>query len=309
MIFVGLVSASQSAWCAQTADWMNELYETRSGVRLNEIVIPGTHNSGTYQISPYSEVGPGSNVLYHVVRPLVASWAKTQYRSFREQLTLGIRFFDLRVAFDSSGQALITHGLVSMGLQPALNEISSFILQHPKEVILIAYELSFDYQANRLTPDQRVKKKQEVQQLLNDHFGEAMISFSSQRRFSDFWGAGKSVMLLEEYQNFWPNQDRVEAVKAYLDQSLQSQNLDLFRNVQLILTPSSNLSTFLDFRYAFPFYPGQNSLSLFSQSLRDQMLSWIRGWHDSGSRLNIVTADFFDQCPLISTLLDMNGSI
>ncbi len=297
---------ADSAMGLETADWMDELFGSHSGVRLTDVAIPGTHQSATYQIGPLSKVEPGENVFYALVRPLVSNWSKSQFRSIREQLIQGIRFFDLRIAFDSKDQAIITHGLVSLPLHTILNEMSGFILEHPKEVVLIAYDLSYGYKTHRLNSTQISSKMQEVKQLLSDQFQEKLMSFRSDRTFYDFWSAGKSVMVIEQYQNFWPNGYDLNQIKAYLDESLQTQNLLGFRNLQLIYTPPVNLSTYLDLRYAFPILPEGNSLSLFSQTLRDHAVDWIRGWHQSGYKLNVVTTDFFDQFPFVGAVIDTN---
>jgi hypothetical protein len=299
-------SSGLQAFGWDTADWMTETYSSRPYTRLVDVAIPGTHHSATYQISAFSEVEPGERFMFNFIRPLVSGWSKAQFRSVRQQLVKGIRYLDLRVAFDSKQNALITHGLVSMPLKNALNEISGFILEHPKEVILIKYDLSYGYLRGKLKREQEEEKKQEIQRILSDHFQERLISFSNNRTFSDFWERGASVMLLDQFDDFWPNKHDTEAVKAFLDESLRTQNLNRFRNVQLIFTPPEEVSTFIDLRYAFPLFDEQNSLSIYSLSLRQHAPDWIKNWRYSGVKLNIITTDFFDQFAFVQNVLDAN---
>ena len=62
------------------ANWMSLL---NPNLKLNEINIPGTHDSGTYNVAI-----------------LKSEWAQTQNLNIKEQLELGIRYLDIRLALD-----------------------------------------------------------------------------------------------------------------------------------------------------------------------------------------------------------------
>jgi hypothetical protein len=97
--------------------------------KLAEIVIPGTHDSGTYQLA----------------WGLASATAKTQNVSIGEQLKDGIRYLDLRVTearhtgcADDSVWWLF-HTFDSYRLQDALDEIATFVKKpaNSKEVIIL----------------------------------------------------------------------------------------------------------------------------------------------------------------------------
>lgn len=96
-----------------TYDWMSKIPDS---MRLCEISIPGTHDSGT------GVVGAGIS--------------KCQNFNFDRQLNDGIRFFDVRLNEDLR----IVHGVTSTSqyLWDALSMFNKFLESHPREVILMS---------------------------------------------------------------------------------------------------------------------------------------------------------------------------
>jgi len=112
--------------------WMKDNWEHIKNKKLSEIVIPGTHDSGTYQLA----WGTGGDT------------AKTQTNSIGDQLKDGIRYFDLRVreahhrgCADPSVWWLF-HTWDSYRLQVALDEIVSYLSKpgNENEVIILDFQ-------------------------------------------------------------------------------------------------------------------------------------------------------------------------
>jgi len=125
---------SQESYCAyfssshdHRADWMGRFCEAHpdSTVSLRDMVIPGTHNSASSTISklkPFSSAG------------------RTQNCSVGAQLRAGARYLDIRIAASSKSPNLLSiwHGRLEGGsFQGVLQEISDFVREHPKEIIII----------------------------------------------------------------------------------------------------------------------------------------------------------------------------
>ncbi len=112
--------------------WMSDIWTSIQDRKLAEIIIPGTHDSGTYQL------GWGSGI----------NSAKTQNVSIGEQLKDGIRYLDLRVTEAShTGCAddsvwWLFHTWKSYRLQEALDEIAAFVKKpaNSKEVIILDFQ-------------------------------------------------------------------------------------------------------------------------------------------------------------------------
>jgi hypothetical protein len=110
------------------SDWMRELAPIRGGEPLSTLLLPGTHDSGSYR------------------GILSARWANTQEWTIKQQLENGIRVFDIRVALnrdESYGTAQesleISHGPVGMGFfySDVIGDFHAFLDAHPGECIVM----------------------------------------------------------------------------------------------------------------------------------------------------------------------------
>lgn len=120
--------------------WMKDHWEFIKEKKLSEIVIPGTHDSGTYQI--YG--------LVIADTPIAKNTAKTQTNSIGTQLKDGIRYFDLRVRearhWDCADPSVwwINHGddWYSYRLQTALDEVKAFLAKpgNENEVVILDFQ-------------------------------------------------------------------------------------------------------------------------------------------------------------------------
>lgn len=103
-------------WDGSLTDWMAALPDSRS---LAEITIPGTHDSGALV----------NNAL-----------SKCQSLPITDQLASGVRFLDIRLNLDSSGNLTVYHGMVSQNLSfdAVREDCKAFLAAHPDEVILMS---------------------------------------------------------------------------------------------------------------------------------------------------------------------------
>lgn len=101
-------------------DWMSRLSDDLNVIEIN---IPGTHDSHATRDNIR---GIGT------IEPEIAT---TQYMGIRDQLSNGVRYVDLRVGHGKR----MRHGatLLSGELGDCLNEISTFLQRHPREVVLV----------------------------------------------------------------------------------------------------------------------------------------------------------------------------
>lgn len=122
--------------------WMSDIWSSIKNKKLAEIIIPGTHDSGTYRL------GWGSGV----------NSAKTQNVSIGEQLKDGIRYLDLRVTEASHRGCAddsvwwLFHTWKSYRLQEALEEIATFVKKpaNSKEVIILDFQdITMNYDDSR----------------------------------------------------------------------------------------------------------------------------------------------------------------
>jgi hypothetical protein len=114
----------------RSENWMAQ-YPELFDVPLRDLVLPGTHDSFTYNMSTSSEVAPDipSHLLAEVQNnhlPFVVWWAKTQKVGLYEQLKAGMRRLDLRVVWNREGVPWLSHGLFCITLDTAITDIKRF---------------------------------------------------------------------------------------------------------------------------------------------------------------------------------------
>ena len=141
------------------ANWMKYISDNKY---INQINIPGTHDSGTYDIGKLFN----NNIVDGLFQQLlivpwvfmshISEYAKTQDMDITEQLESGIRYLDVRLAsvnttIDNDINYLyLSHGSGklcipcinlktnhNLYLVDVLNECINFLIKHPKETILI----------------------------------------------------------------------------------------------------------------------------------------------------------------------------
>lgn len=103
--------------------WMGQLLHD-SNLRLTELVIPGTHHSGSYSIR--SMIPFGRNI------------GCTQSTSVYEQLCHGARYLDLRVGPVEDDTFAIWHSFLrGAKIEDILNEVKDFCREHTDEIVIV----------------------------------------------------------------------------------------------------------------------------------------------------------------------------
>ena len=96
--------------------WMANI---KDDVLVNEIVMPGSHDAGSYKMVWLGE---------------------TQQFSIDEQLQMGVRYFDIRVN-KQEDKYVIFHSIINgVEFLPILESIKNFIINNPTEVLLLDFQ-------------------------------------------------------------------------------------------------------------------------------------------------------------------------
>lgn len=139
------------------ADWMKALPNEAKQLRMNEFIIPGTHDSAAYQIQlnktpkgKWRKVAKGIRLgKIFGVKSVVESFTITQNYDLGKQLELGARYLDLRVSYDPKKQQyFLSHSFACMPLDQALSQIKTFMDAHPKEVLLLDINTDYEHKDN-----------------------------------------------------------------------------------------------------------------------------------------------------------------
>ncbi|XP_037709640.1 PI-PLC X domain-containing protein 1 [Drosophila subpulchrella] len=108
--------------------WMNDLKSKIGEMRLRDLFIPGSHDSGSYR--------PNFDPLLR--ESLVTKYALTQDEDIRGQLMHGVRYLDIRVGYyrNSPDPFFIYHGITKQRpLQEVINQVRDFVHETNEIVI------------------------------------------------------------------------------------------------------------------------------------------------------------------------------
>ncbi len=137
------------------AQWMRRNGDIIRDKILNKMALPGTHDSGTYDLKdtwlrPVSDAfAPDTDDLKRGLSFTgelgYSLWARAQGKSILEQLRGGIRFLDLRICVDASGNLQTCHGLYAAPVQTVFNDIAQFAQENPREIVIMFFQHVYDW--------------------------------------------------------------------------------------------------------------------------------------------------------------------
>ncbi len=116
------------------------------------VVLPATHDSAAYEMDASHPLPrawwSAALVATPHLRGFVAQWACTQGASLYEQLLLGVRALDLRVArHPRTGLLWLVHNVSLVPLRWALLELRRFLVQHPSELVVVLLKSGWEHRA------------------------------------------------------------------------------------------------------------------------------------------------------------------
>lgn len=144
-----LVVAFLAAASALTpATWIGDSMSVLGSKTLKEVLLTGTHDSGTYYLTNSLMVGAADPQLEELIKvaeklnvpieDIITPWGTAQDQTFYEQMSGGIRYFDLRAGWDNSTQCWRAfHFECGLPVQALVNDIRRFLLQYPSEIVVV----------------------------------------------------------------------------------------------------------------------------------------------------------------------------
>lgn len=307
-----------------TADWMARCRHAILNKKICEVLLPGSHDTGTYSITPKSKYAPNYRsvkVLSKILPKLgldgtakrtFAKWAITQRIGIYQQLLQGIRYLDVRVCY-CDDKMYIWHGMCGDEIHLFLEDIARFSRQYPTEILIIdlipSHFGNFDLDAYN-----------QFIELIELYFDSMLCSkkeFSTSSLIKDFWEAGKNIIFVfdeilverrldfafpaQQLDSFWPQHTKnVSDWLAWADQHMMARpkNDNLFV-LQGVLTPDRKIIM------------GRNnikSIEDIANMLNSHVVDFVL--KSSSRRHNILILDFYENVNFagIFRFLNVNGS-
>ncbi|XP_053958446.1 PI-PLC X domain-containing protein 1 [Anastrepha ludens] len=163
--------------------WMREMHTVVGGMRLRDLFIPGTHDSGSYR--------PNFDPLLR--ETLVTKYALTQDDDIRGQLLHGARYLDIRVGYyrNTPDKFYINHGVTRQRpLAEIIEQVKEFVLETNEIVIFGLKEFPVGF-------GKGLGVHRLLVSLLQQQFGDIIVHPSASWRatLNDIWSRQQNVIL------------------------------------------------------------------------------------------------------------------
>ncbi|XP_029564230.1 PI-PLC X domain-containing protein 1 isoform X2 [Salmo trutta] len=215
-------------------DWMASLPEELWDVPLSSLAIPGSHDAMSYSLDINSPLIRSESdtfrlldgIFYCLTRPAIYRWSTTQEKGIVEQLSEGIRYFDLRIAhkpYDPSNELYFTHVIYThLTVVETLRAVASWLESHSKEVVILAcshfegltekLHEHFIFSLKKIFGSKLCPRKETVVTLrgLWALGYQVLLSYDDQ-------AAARQQVLWPGIPYWWANQNTASGVVSYLD--------------------------------------------------------------------------------------------
>ncbi|ALC39408.1 CG14945 [Drosophila busckii] len=280
--------------------WMRDLRPVIGELRLRDLFIPGTHDSGSYR--------PNFDPLLR--ENLVTKYALTQDDNIRGQLLHGARYLDIRVGYyrPSEEKFFIYHGITKQRpLQEVIDQVKDFVLETNEIVIFGLKEFPVGF-------GKGLGVHRLLVSYLREQFGDLLVhpSLSWHATMNDMWKLQQNVILAydkeEVVQDFpqllfggveqrWGNVQTWMRLERHL-RFINDFDVSRFSSRPVVdmaeLTPET-WDVILD-KHGGLRKMADNINWRISQLYRDEL----------GNHANIVAADFIRGTTLMDTALELN---
>lgn len=321
--------------------WITRNYEQLKNKPLNRLVLPGTHDSGTFNLNGTWNRGvndpfaPDTDDLKRGLSFLgdgYDKWAKAQERTIYQQLQDGIRYIDVRVCVDKSGNLKTCHGLYGISLTELINDVVKFANEYPREPILLDFNHFYDWDEKIRNGKEndagyggiRQSKLDELAGMIERTIGPRLApnSLSPTSTLAQLVATGRPIIVLWaksrqgtfQQQYFWQTgqivssySDDIKEIRtdkiSHLDSRIRAnQTTSSFFNLVGQITPSNDLyKRSYDFTGNYPF-----GLENLAKQTNPVVLSYLANeWKNL--KHNIISIDFYNQTSLVELCKQLNG--
>ncbi|XP_065341685.1 PI-PLC X domain-containing protein 3 [Cloeon dipterum] len=308
------------------ADWMARLPQEVKDAPFFRLAIPGSHDSLSYSIradAPLAADCPDAvrileRLFGPVTRSILFKWSVTQSLSLSEQLQLGVRYLDLRLAMPAEPrgaargketQPHVVHHLCGDDVGPLLADADAFLAAHPLEVLIVDLQHFYHF-----CPDDH----QQLVNHLSGLFGDRLCPYwpGATQEISLSWmqAHGYQVVLVyrcEEVRGLrgvwpgealaspWPDVRKARALLGFLERGLAARDRRCGHVAQCVLTPRTG--TVLPAGLCSDLHSG------LAARCNKAVVPWLRARRQQRDHLNVAIADFVDAA-FVDAVLNLNSS-
>lgn len=299
------------------SNWMAKLPTTMQKVPIRQLSMPGSHDSGGFYLDKNSSIAPDegktvqnlAKIFGSCAKNIIYKWSLTQNLCTHSQLEQGVRYFDLRVAFDASTKSYcFVHGLYGVAYSTIFKEFKEFLSKHPKEVLILDFNHLWDFTKEQC---------KEFMQLIEDDLGGLL--YGPQKKgadcsLQDVWGTNTSIIAFYEdaasakgNKLFWDrskicspwyNTADVDELVEDLNKRFDTLKDGCFNVFQAILSPQT--ATII-------LHLAGSLKSVLGDKCALHVCSWLQAVEkERKNGVNIVICDFIEMLDLPSKIIALN---
>lgn len=295
------------------SDWMGNLGTELLNAPINSLAIPGSHDTFSYTVKESNDISPDADAIVKDLvkvfgdsaKKIIHKWSVTQSFNVYDQLKLGIRYLDIRIAYlPKMDDLCFVHGLYGDCITEGLQQIDTFLNEHPKEVVLLDFNHFYLMDGNQheiLLATLESLFANKLCPVMNCH--EVTLEM--------LWSKGFQVLLFYNddiarfQENVWPDRlilspwantcnpkDLIDFLEINYEKGRAN---DKFYVTQGILTP--NVS------YILKHLTG--SLKGLSDEAYQAFIPWIMSKSKGCDKINTVISDFINES-YVTEILSLN---
>lgn len=274
--------------------WMGKLSVDKMNLPISQLALPGSHDSGSFWLDSSGPLAPDESKAFKYFKGVVHNWSITQDLDFCQQLNIGIRYFDMRIAFKRNTKNFyVVHGLYGKEITPLLCDIKTFLDHHPSEVVILDFNHLYLIEGEE---NEKLIKK------ISDCFGDKLANRKNSFKnlsLSDMMSSQKQVIVFYKsipdsakypflwpenlIKNPWPEKTKLASLMQYLSSRIIGRNPNECYVTQGILTPDG---------WSIAFNLCSN-LEKWQSNVKKSVTQWIEK-ENVAPKLNIVFVDFVD---------------
>lgn len=274
--------------------WMQLNSRYLQNLTLPEIMIPGSHDSGSF--------------YFHREREPLSKYKYAQEETIFNQLVYGLRYFDLRIGYYRKTKAkyYINHNFLRTqhSVRSVLRQVHDFITATKEIVILDFHRFPHGFKSDSI--------HRKLMDFIISTFQSELIPYKDSYEnatFSSLWEENKRVLVSYDSpvrdtyysQYLWPsiyrawgNKQRPKDLRQYFEEVFKKPTPKGLWASMAELTPNAR---------TIVMHP-ETGLRVFAEEINRNVTHWFRDlyWH----KANIVATDYFMGNDIINVAIEVN---
>ena len=287
-------------------NWISDLVKNNSQITLNNLILPGTHNSASTKLN----LDTGFN--FPIISNIIENWTLNQDLTCYNQLVKGVRMFDIDISYIND-KFYTSHTFIIAELQELIDEFKKFNHDHG-DIYIVKFICRHNLNSNNVF---------DLANIINNHFKDNIIYPENYYNVLDtpiskFINNKKNMIIYMQFQNHnfystavhlyssWTNDNQISESISNNNQVLnkmnqiKSYNTNILTDLNWTLTP-----TYYEVIYGLFCYCDYYSVKTWIKKYNTMFFDFYTKNKSKFNNVNVVSFDFIND-NLISKIIGLN---